>query len=218
MKSLIKKIISITSLIPLIWGFAACSVDATDSKSEPSPKQTVATPVFTIESGEVTTGTPVEITCSTEGAAIYYTTDGSVPTAESTRYTAPIAIEPPMTVKAIAIKKGMNNSAVAEAVYTESTVDYFEGLSDFYGRCDVFNGSNSYTVKQMYDEKICCTYYADDCAQHELSSEILTYSVSGNIASLKGEFGTEFSINTKTKEFVTKKIVFNGNVYDLMNV
>lgn len=217
MKSLFKKFISITSLIPLIWGFAACSITTSSSTEPPAAKKTVATPVFTVESGEVTSGTTVEITCSTEGAAIYYTTDDSAPTAESSRYTAPITITPPMTLKAIAIKDGMNNSAVAEAVYEESTVDYFEKLGDFYDWC--YGGVNfgSYKISKA-DGKIYCTYYADECAQNELSYELLTYSVSGNIASLKGEYGTEFAINTKTKEFIVKKIVYDGTIYDLNQV
>ena len=81
-------------------------------------KGTVATPTFSVASGAVNSGTSVTITCITEGAKIYYTTDGSDPTASSTEYTAAISVTPPMTLKAIAVKDGMNNSAVASASYT----------------------------------------------------------------------------------------------------
>lgn len=61
--------------------------------------------------------------------------------------------------------------------------------------------------------------YADNYAQGEpLSQETLSYSVSGNIASLKGESGTEFAIYIKTKEFIVKKIVYDGTIYDLNQV
>ncbi|MCI6481909.1 chitobiase/beta-hexosaminidase C-terminal domain-containing protein [Treponema porcinum] len=81
-------------------------------------KGTIATPTFSVESGAVDSGTSVTISCATEGAKIYYTTDGSDPTASSTEYTAAISVTPPMTLKAIAVKSGMNNSAVASVSYT----------------------------------------------------------------------------------------------------
>ena len=80
-------------------------------------KGIVATPEFRIESGAVNSGTKVTISCATEGANIYYTKDGSNPTAESTEYTAAISITKAGTVKAIAVKDGMNDSAVASANY-----------------------------------------------------------------------------------------------------
>ena len=81
-------------------------------------KETVATPEFSVDSGAVNSGTEVTITCSTEGAKIYYTTDGSEPTASSTEYTAAISVTAAVTLKAIAVKSGMNDSAVASASYT----------------------------------------------------------------------------------------------------
>ena len=80
--------------------------------------QTVATPEFSLASGAVNSGTEVTITCATEGAKIYYTTDGTEPTASSTEYTAAISVTAAVTLKAIAVKSGMNNSAVASASYT----------------------------------------------------------------------------------------------------
>ena len=77
----------------------------------------VKTPAFSVASGAVNSGTSVEITCSTEGAKIYYTTDGKDPTAESTEYTDPISITEAVTLMAIAVKDGMNDSAVASASY-----------------------------------------------------------------------------------------------------
>ncbi len=64
--------------------------------------------------------TEATIACSTEGAKIYYTLDGSEPTAESTEYTAPIALTATTTVKAIAIK-GSDKSAVASKTFTAQT-------------------------------------------------------------------------------------------------
>ena len=54
----------------------------------------------------------VNINCSTEGAAIYYTTDGREPTTGSTLYTAPFTISESTTVKAISAKDGETSEVV----------------------------------------------------------------------------------------------------------
>ncbi|MFF6961537.1 chitobiase/beta-hexosaminidase C-terminal domain-containing protein [Streptomyces sp. NPDC088197] len=58
------------------------------------------------------------ISDATSGASIRYTLDGSTPTASSTLYSAPLNISASTTVKAIGIKSGSTNSAVATASYT----------------------------------------------------------------------------------------------------
>ena len=78
---------------------------------------TVATPVFSMASGTYYETIEVEITCATEGATIYYTTDGSDPTTASTVYTAAITVDEDMTLKAIAMKEGYENSNIATANY-----------------------------------------------------------------------------------------------------
>ena len=60
----------------------------------------------------------VEISCSTEGAEIYYTTDGTDPSAESTEYAGAFTVTETTTVKAIAVN-GNGSSEVATATYTK---------------------------------------------------------------------------------------------------
>ncbi len=55
-----------------------------------------------------------------EGARVYYTTDGSTPTAESTLYTEPFTLNATTTVKAIAIKDEVS-SEVATKTFTKSS-------------------------------------------------------------------------------------------------
>ena len=79
---------------------------------------TVLAPISDLATGEVTPGASVTLSCETSGAAIYYTTDGSTPSTGSTLYTGALTINDPVTIKAIAVKTGMNDSAVMSVDYT----------------------------------------------------------------------------------------------------
>lgn len=84
-----------------------------------NPKlQQVQTPVFSPEGGIYESVQSVEMTCATEGAEIYYTTDGAEPTINSIQYIGAITISDTSTLKAIAVKEGMTDSEIAEGTYT----------------------------------------------------------------------------------------------------
>lgn len=55
----------------------------------------------------------ITISCGTSGATIRYTTNGNDPTSSSTQYSAPFTIYKNMTIKALGIKSGLNNSSIA---------------------------------------------------------------------------------------------------------
>lgn len=80
-----------------------------------TPSQTVAAPVIYIS------GSTATISCSTSGATIYYTLNGTTPTTSSTQYTGAITLSSACTIKAIAVKSGMNNSSVASKSYSPSS-------------------------------------------------------------------------------------------------
>lgn len=67
----------------------------------------VATPEVTVE------GTTVTASCATEGAEIWYTTDGSMPHVNGTKYTGPITVTEATTFRFVGIKNGMINSLEA---------------------------------------------------------------------------------------------------------
>ncbi len=70
-------------------------------------------------------GTEVELLCFTEDAAIYYTVDGTVPTTDGLIYSEPIVISTDMTIQAIAVKEGYENSDIATFVYTIAQGQYY---------------------------------------------------------------------------------------------
>ena len=78
----------------------------------------VANPVFSLAGGEYEGAQTVNISCTTADATIYYTTNGDVPSTSSNVYSDPITITENTTIKAYAVKDGLDDSEVVEAVYT----------------------------------------------------------------------------------------------------
>lgn len=79
----------------------------------------VITPVISPNGGTFNGSQTVTVTTETADAIIYYTTDGTAPTAGSTVYSGPFTISSSVTVKAIAVKGGMANSDIASASFTK---------------------------------------------------------------------------------------------------
>jgi len=81
----------------------------------------VATPVITPpDKTNFVEKLSVTASCSTEGATIYYTTDGTVPTVGSKVFpTEGVTLTETTTLKAIAVKDGLDNSEVVTATYTK---------------------------------------------------------------------------------------------------
>ena len=100
----------------------------------------VATPEVTVE------GTTVTATCATEGAEIWYSTDGSMPHVNGTKYTGPITASGATTFRFVGIKNGMINSleAVASADY-ELQAPVIE-LDWHNGKIEISNPNQTGTV------------------------------------------------------------------------
>jgi hypothetical protein len=78
---------------------------------------TAAAPGFSPAAGSYTTPQIVTVATSTPAAQIYYTVDGSTPTAGSLVYSTPILVNTSITISAMAIAQGFTNSSVATAAY-----------------------------------------------------------------------------------------------------
>jgi hypothetical protein len=83
----------------------------------------VAVPTISPNGGSLTSGQTVTVTITdcVAGAAIYYTVDGSTPTASSTPYTVPFTVSASQTIKAMATLAGYGDSGVAAAIFTVAT-------------------------------------------------------------------------------------------------
>jgi len=81
-------------------------------------EKAAATPVITPDGGTSSKAVTVKITDTTPKAVIYYTTNDTVPTTASKKYTAAFTVSANETVEAIAIAPGYSESAPATAKFT----------------------------------------------------------------------------------------------------
>ena len=98
------------------------------SNSQVSPMLVTADPVIEPNGGSFYGSQTITIT-SEDGAVIYYTLDGSDPSSASTEYTGPFVVDTTMmsggslTIKAIAVKQGMENSGIVSAEFSQQIAD-----------------------------------------------------------------------------------------------
>ena len=90
--------------------YAMCALEATDSV------QAASAPVFSHESGKYDNPIQISITAQ-DGAQIYYTTDGTIPTENSNLYTEKITVDSECGILAAAYVDGKAKSSVSAAHY-----------------------------------------------------------------------------------------------------
>jgi hypothetical protein len=98
---------------------------------------------FLPAAGTYSAAQSVALSDSDADAKIYYTTNGSTPTASSKLYSTAIKVAASMTIKAIAIDSALKNSAVESAAYViqspATTINFAGGFSSVAGL--TLNGS-----------------------------------------------------------------------------
>jgi len=103
----------------------------------------VAPPSFTPAAGTYLNAQSVTIADADASAKIYYTTDGSAPSASSTPYTGPISVQVSETIKAIAIDPALQNSNIVASAYViqngGTSINFGSGFSSTAGL--TLNGS-----------------------------------------------------------------------------
>ncbi len=108
-------------IVRVVHDNAGMNINWIDIHSPAGPGS-VATPSITPPGGTIGTTDPISLHTTTADAQIYYTLDGTPPTSGSPLYTGPFTLTPgTTTVKAVAMKSGLNDSAVATATFTVSS-------------------------------------------------------------------------------------------------
>ena len=87
---------------------------------------TVSDPVLDPAGGSYGEAQTVTMTCATDGASIYYTTDGSTPDETDTLYTTSISVSTTTTIKARAFKENWVYSNVTTEAYTINLAETIE--------------------------------------------------------------------------------------------
>ncbi len=151
----------------LVFCFAALSLASCDINQLKIP--VAVTPTSPTPSGTVAEGATIELTTTTEGAVIFYTTNGADPTQRSTLYDGPISITQTTTLKAIAAKGGMENSGVFSAVYTPLAavqkvkwLDNLEKQAAFPQATDHTGGGLAFIGNYRPDQSWDCYGWGDD--------------------------------------------------------
>ncbi len=100
-------------------------------------------PTFSPAAGTYMSAQTVTLSDTDANAKIYFTTDGSAPSASSNLYSSPIQVSASETIKAIGIDPALTNSNVSSAAYViqsgGNAIDFSQGFSNPAGL--TFNGS-----------------------------------------------------------------------------
>ena len=173
--------------------------------------EVVETPAFSIAGGEVEEGTTVTVSCATEGATIYYTTNGSTPTASSTKYTGAITVNSAMTIKAIATKSGnYTDSEVATATFTIKAREVVAAPAFSIAGGEVEEGTQ---VTISCATEGATVYYTTDGSTPTTSSAVYSGAITVNKAmtikaiAAKSGYYTNSSVATATFTIKAREVV-----------
>ncbi len=167
-------------------------------------------------------GTPgkrkIKLSCSTAGATIYYTTDGSTPTTSDKKYTGLITIKKNTKIKAIAVVGGSKSSVMSKTVKVSTllgdvtgngTVDeadytrfknYRAGKTTYVCKdnCDM-NGSGGISSSDL---KLLRAYLDEDSEEDAEEVEVDTSIDKPTLTIYKAYGGYKFKAETDTKNAV----------------
>ncbi|MCQ2347858.1 MAG: chitobiase/beta-hexosaminidase C-terminal domain-containing protein [Paludibacteraceae bacterium] len=185
----------------------------------------------------------VTLACATEGADIYYTIDGSEPTASATKYDAPFSVSATTTVKAIAMKQGLDNSEVVSKTFTFGTV--FASLEElvekqpakddvayvqvtitnaeidsFYVSSKGYTNGVFITVKntaiELYTNDVPATWEAGGKVSGTIKAEWLLYKGTPELQKWEGGWDA-FTYTKPSDPTALQQVMMNGNIRKAMH-
>ena len=192
----------------------------------PSQAETVSAPTISSEAADgcrnvtITSGTSDMLS----GVSTYYTTDESIPTAQSTLYTGPFNVSKKTTVKAVTIS---NSSAATASDVTEQLIDLEVVDAPVLTVTGTNNNSRIVTITCATDG---ATIYYSENEKTNSEDGWLTYfdpvttsattlyayaekgSTKSDVANIATGAGTTIQLNAPVVSF--SKLVLNTNVYN----
>lgn len=181
-----------------------------------SSASAVAKPTITPASGTYTEAQTVTITNNAEGATVYYTTDGTTPTASSTPYSGPFTLSKSgtYTIKAIAIA-GEQSSLIATSTITINIVVPTPTFTEASGTAF----SEPYTIHLTAPEGY-TIYYTTGAtspvtSDGALSGSAISYNATTGIANLSKAVtinAVAVDQNGNVSEVVTASYSYSGEV------
>jgi len=134
----------------------------------------------------------LSINCATNGATIYYTLDGTMPTRESATYSSPLAMSSNTRVRALACIDGMADS------YVQSYL-----VSDFYTQtcADPVVSYDGRTVTLTSESKLADIYYTVDGTEPTVESQLYN-----------ADYGIQVTEAGVIKALATADLMNNSNV------
>jgi len=206
-----------------VWGSKigqAFSYDNYDGAGSGTEITTVAMPVISPDEGTYYESVDVTITCATEGADIYYTTDGGEASEQSIPYEGTFTLTENATIKAVAIKDGKRSvQAIASYFITSGgsdvPVDSEMRLNSEFFSCEGGGTINKQTTEDFVGNKNGITVvYALGSGQQRYvtSSEIRVYT--GNTLTVSVGQGAleeiEFTVGKNTSALNADTGSING--------
>jgi RHS repeat-associated protein len=173
------RLLVVLSLLALLTGIGrllnGCGGGSTGSSTQ---TPTASTPTFSPAGGTYTAAQSVTISDVTTGATIYYTTDGSTPTTNSTKFSGAIMVPATETINAIAIASGYTNSTIATATYTitipQAATPTFSPVAGTYTAVQTVTISDAITGASIY--------YTTDGTTPTTSSTLYTKSITVSVS------------------------------------
>lgn len=101
--------------------YKECTICGYIMEEETFKAEKTAAPVISPNGGTFTGSQTVTITCAAPDAAIYYTTDGTTPTVDSTKYSGSFTLTASAAVKAFAVSADAAASDIVTAVFTKKS-------------------------------------------------------------------------------------------------
>jgi len=163
---------TITAIALAPGGTASPLTSATYSIALPA-----SAPTFTPPAGSYVGPQTVTLADATSGAQIFYTTNGSVPTAASSLYSGPISVSSTETIQAVALASGGSLSPVASAAYTVTFPSTTPVISPGTG---TYNNIQTVTISDPYPNAV--IYYTTNGTTPTTASNVYTgpITVAGN--------------------------------------